>query len=207
MTELRYLDVLRFADGENHSMGAQQDWFLDIWQQRAGCGPTACANMLWYMAHTDPEAGALCPHMSATRENATAFLHIIWNYVTPGNMGVNSTEILASGAQLYGLEKGVPLEADVLEVPRAARCRPDEGTVADFVLGALEADRPVAFLNLSNGALQNLDSWHWVTLVSFDRDSMAAGMLDEGKLSALDLRVWLSTTVLGGGFVALRRQL
>ena len=35
--------------------GADQDWFPDLWQQRAGCGPTAAAVILSYLARTRPE--------------------------------------------------------------------------------------------------------------------------------------------------------
>ena len=41
----------------------------------------------------------------------------------------------------------------------------------NFVRLGLDQDCPVAFLNLSNGRLTNLDSWHWVTITGLLADS------------------------------------
>ena len=47
--------------------GADQDWFPDLWQQRAGCGPTAAAVILSYLARTRPELAPLYPEGAMDR--------------------------------------------------------------------------------------------------------------------------------------------
>ena len=39
--------------------GADQDWFRDVWQRRAGCGPTAAAMILDYLSAAHPGLDAL----------------------------------------------------------------------------------------------------------------------------------------------------
>ena len=57
-------------------------------------------------------------------------------------------------------------------------------------------------MNLSNGAVRNLDNWHWVTLVSVNGE-LRAEMYDQGRRQLIDIGLWLSTTTGGGAFVAL----
>ena len=41
--------------GENTlSYGATQLWYSVFWRRRAGCGPTAASNLIWYLAATQP---------------------------------------------------------------------------------------------------------------------------------------------------------
>ena len=85
---------------------------------------------------------------------------------------------------------------DVAALPGGARTY---HKVSDFIEKALRRNQPVAFLNLSNGTLDNLDSWHWVTIVSLRGDD--AMIYDQGKARWVHLRQWLETSLMGGGFV------
>ena len=75
----------------------------------------------------------------------------------------------------------------------------------DFLIQALDADCPVAFLNFSNGSLPNLDSWHWVPLIALTEGEgvLLCTILDEGAEKVIDLALWLETTLLGGALVTL----
>lgn len=84
---------------------------------------------------------------------------------------------------------------------RSARTkRPDYVTVSAFLTAALRADCPVAFLNLHQGKVKELDWWHWVTIIALD--GRRATLLDSGKELEIDLVLWLETTRRRGGFVA-----
>ena len=63
----------------------------------------------------------------------------------------------------------------------------------------------MAFLNYSNGALPNLDSWHWVPLIALTEgeEVLLCTVLDEGEEKVIDLALWLETTLLGGALVSL----
>ena len=100
-------------------------------------------------------------------------------------------------------QQGTELEVRSLDIPEEIADRPAREAVRDFLLTALAADCPVAFLNLNNGKVTNLDRWHWVTLVAADPERLMVTMLDQGRRVDIDLALWLETTTLGGGFVAL----
>ena len=63
--------------------GADQDWFPDLWQQRAGCGPTAAAVILSYLARTRPELAPLYPEGAMDRASFTGLMCRVWEHVTP----------------------------------------------------------------------------------------------------------------------------
>lgn len=191
--------VLDIWDGESLRHGGDQDWYAELWQRQAGCGPTNCSNLMRYLAQTRPGCGALCPYDAAQKPGFIQLMEDLWRYVTPGNMGVNTTAIFVEGAARYGRERGVPLATKALDVPAIHCSRRLYPQVAAFVSQALERALPVAFLNLSNGVLQNLDNWHWVTLVALKGDDALA--YDQGEAKWVDLAQWLATSMMGGGFV------
>ena len=151
--------------------GADQDWFPDLWQQRAGCGPTAAAVILSYLARTRPELAPL-----------------------------NRPEQMAEGMASFAAARGLTLTPGLFVVPSARTKRPPYEQVEAFVRRALERDCPVAFLNLHNGRVKELDYWHWVTITALE--DTTAVILDSGSALRIDLRLWYETTKRRGGFVA-----
>lgn len=196
--------ALDIRDGNVLFHGGDQDWFTDQWQQRAGCGPTNCANLLWFLAQTQPGCAPLCPYNAAEKPGFLRLMQDVWHYVTPGNMGVNSTDLFTAGATRYAREKGVPLLAHTLNIAPMQGGKRIYTEVADFIARALQRGLPVAFLNLSNGTLDNLDSWHWVTLVALRVDE--ALIYDQGDARWVNLRRWLATSIIGGGFATLEHS-
>lgn len=195
---LRSPELLHIRPG---TYGADQLWYSSAWQQRAGCGPTVASHLLWYLSRTRPGCGALCPHDGAHRAGFLRLMEDVWQSVTPGVQGVNTTAIFTRGVERYGADRGVPLRCRVLNVPPLPPARPTPERLEGFLSGALADDLPVAFLNLSNGSLRCLESWHWVTLVALG-PGLASTMYDQGERKAPDLDLWLRSTTLGGGFVA-----
>lgn len=195
------LAALDIRDGGVLYRGGDQEWYADRWQRQAGCGPTNCANIIWYMAKTRRGCGPLCVYDASRKAGFIRLMEEVWSYVTPGGMGVNTTGIFANGAKRYGAEKGVPLTAEAITIPQLRCGGRDYAAAAEFISQALGSGLPVAFLNLSNGTLKNLDSWHWVTLVALRGDE--AMIYDQGKELWIDLRQWMATSAMGGGFVAL----
>lgn len=182
--------------------GGVQDWYPAPWQQKAGCGPTAGSNLLWYLAQSRERYNSLCTHDASTKAGFLRLMEDVWPHITPGNMGVNSSKIFISGMRGYAGPRGVDLTVRSLEVPALPFRRPSPAEMGDFLRRHLEADCPVAFLNLSNGQLKNLDNWHWVTLLSVNAENLTAEMADAGAIQVIDLALWLRTTTLGGAFVS-----
>lgn len=191
--------MLNIRGGGSVYHGGNQAWYPQPWQRQAGCGPTACANLLWYLVQTRPGTGVLCPWDASQKTGFLRLMEDVWRYVTPGSMGVNTTAIFTGGARRYGEERGVPLLAQDLTIPPLQSGARSWQKVAAFVGGALGRNLPVAFLNLSNGSLHNLDSWHWVTLVALRGEE--AQIHDQGRSRWVALRQWLATSLIGGGFV------
>jgi hypothetical protein len=156
---------------------------------------------MWYLSKTRPRLTALCRAADNAQSSFLTLMETMFSYVTPGRGGVNTTAIFTNGAQRYGTELGVPLEIQAQEIPTFRWLRPTLEGLRDFLLNAIESDLPVAFLNLSSGALRNLDNWHWVLIIGLDPDSMMATICDQGKFWDIDIAKWLRTSALGGGMV------
>jgi len=183
-------------NGETYT-GGSQEWYADSWQKRAGCGPVAASAIVWYMARP--------PHEPDVTEK-DAFITLMDEMITfikPTMKGVNTSAIFTDGMARYALKHGLDLISRALEIPELTKKRPSPGQLAAFIIEAIESDAPVAFLNLSNGTLKNLDNWHWVTIVAFDDSTMAADVCDQGNVFGVDLNEWLTTTIFGGAFVYL----
>lgn len=180
--------------------GADQDWFPDFWQQRAGCGPTAAAVIFAYLARSRPELAPLCPGDVSTRADFVAHMCRVWEHVTPRSHGLNQPELMREGMASYARARGVELRPALLEIPAARTKRPSYEEAARFVADSLERGCPVAFLNLHNGRVKNLDRWHWVTITALEGG--AATILDSGREFGIDLALWLESTKKRGGFVA-----
>ena len=185
--------------------GGDQEWFSDPWRRRAGCGPTTAAMLLAYMAWSIPSLAPMAPRDGRTQEGFLAYMNEVWSYVTPGSRGLDHPEYFALGCRSFALSKGCCLEAELLEIPPLGDPdRPSEASCRAFLTHALECNRPVAFLNFSNGSLDNLDSWHWVPIIALmDSERLLGTVLDGGREHILDLGLWLETAQPGGALVTL----
>jgi hypothetical protein len=198
-------NLLRLFDANTQEAcyGCDQKWYGTEWQRLAGCGPTTVCNIILYLNHTRPAFG-LKPVLGS-KENALAFMEDVWNFVTPGRHGIPTTKMLYEAVLTYAKAKGSNVEYRVCDVPEEKSTRPEFADVVVFLKGALSQDAPIAFLNLCNGDERNLDSWHWVTLVSMDYEADGrrafVHVLDGGLIKKIDLALWYHSTSLGGGFV------
>lgn len=183
--------------------GCNQDWYPDSWQRRAGCGPTTATNLLIY----HQRAGRLgLKDEIQTTADGLALMEQVWHHVKPTAMGVHTPGIFRNGLKTFFQARHVSLQPQALLIPRRKNLRPKLSEVIDFIRTGLEKDSPVAFLNLSNGTVRNLDNWHWVTVTALD-DSQSPRIeleiCDNLNRFSIDLKEWYETTHLGGGFVYL----
>lgn len=201
ISDIRHLALT----ASNHSTvhGCSQDWYASTWQRRAGCGPTTATNLLIY----HQRAGHLdLQEKIVTAADGLALMEQVWSHVRPSAMGVHTPGIFHAGLKSFFRTRGVTLQPHSLLIPRQKRLRPVLAEVVAFIRTGLEKDSPVAFLNLSNGTVRNLDKWHWVTITALD-DSHAPHVeleiCDNLNRFSIDLKEWYDTTHLGGGFVYL----
>ena len=196
------MDIRRRDGGRSH--GADQDWYTLPWRRRAGCGPTAASVQMAYLAAQRPSMAALCPLEGREQGTFAAYMDQVWDYVTPGEHGLNRVEMYTGGVARFCRDRGVRLALRALEVP-AGGDRPGFDLCTDFIRAGLASDCPVAFLNFSHGALKNLDSWHWVPLTAMTEGEsvLLCTILDEGEARVIDLALWWETSSLGGALVGL----
>jgi len=187
LKEPEYLNIT--GPGGETSTGGSQEWYEDRWHRMSGCGPVAASNLIWYMTRR-----------GGGKELYTELMREMYSYMTPGVRGVNSSGIFIDGITRYGAMAGLDLSPKVLEIPGRSANRPDVEMVISFITSALLADAPVAFLNLSNGALEVLESWHWVTIIAMDTSTRHADACDYGSVLSVDIPEWLKTSRLGGSF-------
>ncbi len=186
------------------AFGCDQTWYASAWQRQAGCGPCTAATILFYLARSRAFLDHLYTPGSQIKEDFQHFMNDIWQYVTPGTLGVNEASILADGVVDYARDHGIQLTAHVMTVPRR-KIRHEGYPVFDrFIREGLRQDCPVAFLNLSNGGLKNLDSWHWVTITELSGSDSSVGQAtisDSGYRKVIDLSAWYDASRWGGGAV------
>ena len=198
LTHPEWLDITG-PEGEI-TRGADQDWYPDPWQRRAGCGPTAASVIFAYLARTHAGLAPLCPRDVTGRGAFVELMCQVWNYVTPVFHGLNKPELMVEGMAAYGKSVGLDLSPALFAVPAARTKRLPYEDAAAFVAASLEQDCPVAFLNLHNGLEKRLDWWHWVTITALDGDNVP--ILDSGAELESSLRLWYETSKKRGGLVA-----
>jgi len=183
--------------------GCSQEWYATDWQRLSGCGPTAASNIIYYLRHSQTVIGqekSVC-----SKKNSISLMEEIWEFVTPTAEGIKTTQMFYEAVHTYAKLKGLNVEFEFCDLPDDKAMRPELSSILSFLDKALTNDAPVAFLNLCNGEEENLEQWHWVTIISLeytdDRESAFVNILDEGQIKKIDLALWYKTTTLGGGFV------
>lgn len=123
-----------------------------------------------------------------TAEARVAVMQTMWNYLTPGVRGLHRVRKFKNGSDAFFKAKKLPFAC------RCAEFAEDSpltiGQTADFIKEALSLDAPLAFLNLLNNSVKDLERWHWVTIVSFDDAEMTATVFDGDKKFLLPLPLW-----------------
>lgn len=184
--------------------GGFQEWYENEWHRMAGCGPTCAANLMAYLAWTRPGLKALYGYDTMALPYFKRHMEEIYEYVIPGNMGLNRVEMFTDGIEGYTKSRGVTLIPHVFEVSGnlLKERRPSE-ELASFVKAGLHADCPLAFLNLTKGRVKNIQGWHWITITKADVEGgkVMACASDEGKEICFDLTLWYLSTRMRGGLV------
>ncbi len=204
------LELLKFVDESNDNIyfGCDQEWYPTEWQKRSGCGPTTACNILLYLKFLNfSEKKAI---NNNSKEFALSQMQEVWRYITPSEKGIPTTEIFCHDIGDYYKSKNLEATCYSFDIPKDKYLRPEFKEVIHFIENAMLADSPVAFLNLCNGEVEALDSWHWVSIVSLESNEKGnvgnVQIVDEGLLKKIDLYSWYNTTKLGGGLVYITLQ-
>lgn len=202
---LQAIELLHIPD-ENGQLffGCDQEWFGTMWQRQAGCGPNAATNLLYYL---NARQRIQLPFPLLDKASCIRLMETVWKYITPKMMGVHTIQKFANGLSRFVVENNLDLQINLLEFPRRKKARPSLLAMTAFIAAGLAQDAPVAFLNLSNGSVSDLDAWHWVTIVRLivevETDTYLVDAYDGDKRITINLKAWSETTFGGGGFVSI----
>lgn len=192
------------AGSSSRFLGADQEWYPQLWQRKAGCGPTTASNLVAYNANAHPSLGL---NPITEKHGMIALMETMWTYITPGIMGVHLVSQFSRGLERYLTDRKLPLRVASLALAKDRKQRVGFDEVKEFLLSSLADNQPVAFLNLSNGEVENLDPWHWVTIVGLEQEeeggSLVVEVYDAGKRWLIDLTTWYYTTTRSAGFARL----
>ena len=200
------LEKIRFCENDNIFYGADQEWFSSPLKRAAGCGPVAAAMMYVCIAdHTEKPSCA---------EDWLPLMKEWWKAVTPGMFGLNSVVKFAFGADRFFRQNDLPFFTKTL--PLSACKYPPIEQAVDFIKDGLEKNCPVAFLNLGNGGIENLQAWHWVVITALTENtttaafssekSLLAEIYDEGSVLEIDFVQWYKTAKHFGGLAYFQKE-
>ncbi|WP_239615554.1 hypothetical protein [Cohnella mopanensis] len=178
--------------------GGDQGWFSRETQRFGGCGPTAAANILAYMAMNDPKLAKLYGYdlTNITKSDYQKFMEEVYEFVTPTetpfvsdrsdqgksslglppSLGITSLSKFAGGVEDYAQSKGVNLKA------HWSNEEPTFDNAVSYIRSALAWNKPVALLNMFDGVdMQYTDpknnairsttyEQHWVTITGMTED-------------------------------------
>lgn len=176
--------------------GFSQEWYKTKWQRLSGCGPTSASSLIYYACYNETEMD---------QNKALELMEVVWNYVTPGMGGVYKRSMFTNGLKRYFSKHDIQAEIESIEITKNKKTRMSLIDTVNFIENGLSKNALVAFLNLDNGDEKKLDEWHWVVISGIDvhaqHEQVFANIIDDGKLFAIDLNLWLNTTKRGGAFV------
>jgi hypothetical protein len=208
MLPLHSLEALEIRDKTGHIfLGCNQDWFVNAgFVRHAACGAAVCSTIFGYLLRTRTEWQGNCvrPAELESKDAILSFMETVYTHVRPRKGGVMGDHF-AEGSATLAKSLQIPLMPEMLKIPVRKSLRPRIDDMRDFLTASISADIPAAFLILSNGRSENLDTWHWVTVTAVDAGETGIGMraqiLDNGALFWTDLGLWLQTSLIGGAFV------
>ena len=176
-------DFLKITDKNGAFYGGAQAWFSDKFSVNGGCGVTAAANILAYLAASDEKYARLYPQKSLTKQDFTAFMEELCGFVKIRNffgqpLGVWGKKRFEKGVLGYAKSRSVELSAVEF------RGKMNLASAADFIKNALSENLPVAMLIGFNKRLKNVQcvypsggtiggsfERHWVTITELSENN------------------------------------
>jgi hypothetical protein len=133
---LSHIDYLQVTDSNSSEIfcGSDQEWFPTERQRLTGCGPSAAANILFYIDRKDNSG--CC---GRNRTDLLSFMEEAWQSVTPGKDGIPSTAIFLEKVEQYAKLHGKTFHYFVLNIPTQQSERPSLSTVTEFIRQGLRS--------------------------------------------------------------------
>ncbi len=193
--KIKNIDLMKVKDNENTHYGFSQEWYKDIWQQKAGCGATVASSIINYYNQIDN-------FKEVEIADAVKIMEELWYYLLPTYYGLNSVKLFYDGIKNYYNNKEVIIDYINVDIKN----KPSLDEIINFIGKELSEDRPIAFLNLCNGEEKNLDKWHWVVVVEIFKENgeYFLNIIDDKKIKKINLSLWYGTMTNDAGFITFR---
>lgn len=193
--KIKNIDLMKVKDNENIYYGFSQEWYKDIWQQKAGCGATVASSIINYYNQIDN-------FKEVEIADAVKIMEELWYYLLPTYYGLNSVKLFYDGIKNYYNNKEVIIDYINVDIKN----KPSLDEIINFIGKEFSEDRPIAFLNLCNGEEKNLDKWHWVVVVEIFKENgeYFLNIIDDKKIKKINLSLWYGTMTNDGGFITFR---
>lgn len=154
---------------DRFAYGGKQAWFAKKSRRVRGCGPTAAANILCYLAGSAEKYRPLCPD-GATRESFLVLMDALYTALAPSFIGgLFSRRRFSRRVVRWAQKRGVALTAH----QAGTRTHSQQECLA-MIRHGLEQDRPVATLNLKWRYIVPGGEdfgWHWVTITGLQEEA------------------------------------
>lgn len=193
--KIKNLNLFQVIDNEKTYYGFSQEWYKDIWQQKAGCGATVASSIINYYKQVNnfKEIGIL---------DALKIMEELWFYLLPTEHGLNSIKLFYDGIKKFYNNKKVLIDYINVDIKN----KPNLNDIINFISKELSEDKPIAFLNLCNGEENNLDKWHWVIVVEIfeENGNYFLNIIDDKEITKINLSLWYRTITNDGGFITFK---
>lgn len=141
-----------YEDKQLIGYGANQDWFLDSWAQKAGCASILASQLYAYYLSI----------FNSSKQDFLIIMNQMYRYFTPGKMGYPFLYKFARTFCQMMQEYNIFLKPVYL---KNARCYQQ---AMDFVQKSINENHPVGLLILSHQAKElEEDNWHWVCITGY----------------------------------------
>ncbi len=192
--ELDFISIDGFYGGDQH-------WYQDRFMRMAGCSAVCASEACAYLAAHFPALRNLYPGdpRNIRQEDFIAFMKTVFQYVTPGFMGMSSIKRFKRCFLEYACAAGVDVRLSLLGGEACA------AEARQFIMRAIDAGYCVLYLLLTHKD-QELDefTWHWFTLTGYETEggAMRVDYATWGKKHTFDFdRLWNTGTLSHGGMV------
>ena len=142
--------------------GGDQDWFLDPWAVKAGCGSVLGSNLYAYYKGIE----------TAAQSDFLNIMNDLYSHMTPGKMGYPYFYKFAHVFIDRMKDEGMSFSPLYLKKSKSAA-----QSVA-FVKKAIDAKHPVGVLILHHAAPEmKEDNWHWVCITGYSESDTGVDII------------------------------
>ncbi len=180
--------IITIDDGKEGVIAGDQKWFRKLSHSISGCGPTTAALILMYMALVFSEkCRAVYPYESpAKRDDFTAFMGAVREYVKPGLQGLTDARFFATSTVEFAKTMGVGITAVRVSSGYSV------GVAFAYIKKAVDEGYLPALLILRNPAKELDDfTWHWMAVTGYDDEKKTVFIATNGEEHELAFeKVW-----------------